>query len=524
MKRNLTTLITFLSLCAAPLVPATSSAQEQKEPKSQHIHYRLFDLGTLGGNNSNTALSFFFGTVAQSLSKDGTFAGQSETSIPDPFAPNCFNSDCLASHAIEWKNGKTTDLGALSGLAGLSALTTWISGSGLIVGFSENGEIDPFTGIPSARGVIWKHGEISDLGALKGGYESIANAVNDQGLVVGYANNSVPDFNSLAGLGSQTRAVFWHHGAISDLGTLGGTDAVALFINDQGQIVGQSYTKDSVPPPVPHCTDYPLSLHAFFWENGRMQDLNTLGGTCAFAYALNNHGQVVGQANLAGDQFSHPFLWEHGVMKDLGGLGGTYGYAGWLNDSGEVVGSATNEGDQAFLAFRWKDGLMTNLGTLSGDACSVSDAINSSGKVVGGSGLSFPANFPACTDLFEHAVLWEDGQIIDLNLVVTIPSELTLNEATFINDRGEITGFGSLANGDTHAFVLIPCDGDHPAVESCDYNPVGAVTEAEVRPARVNQTPATSPVKVPPAEMVTRFHSLRPGRNHRYETSQTSPK
>ena len=162
-----------------------------------------------------------------------------------------------------------------------------------------------------------------------------------------------------------------------------------------------------------------------------MVDLGTLGGSCAFAGSLNNRGEVVGQATLDGDQEDHPFIWEQGKMKDLGALGGTYGYAAWLNDSGEVVGGATNEGDQAFLAFHWKNGKMTNLGTLPGNVCSVSDAINSSGQVVGGSGISESAYFPACTDSVEHAFLSENGRMIDLNRFVPDSSRSDPERSSF---------------------------------------------------------------------------------------------
>ena len=55
---------------------------------------------------------------------------------------------------------------------------------------------------PAVHGVVWNHGEIFDLGTLKGGYESIANAVNNQGQIVGYANNAVldPEFNRWTGI------------------------------------------------------------------------------------------------------------------------------------------------------------------------------------------------------------------------------------------------------------------------------------------------------------------------------------
>jgi probable HAF family extracellular repeat protein len=436
------------------------SAAVSPASRELHIRYKLVDLGTLGGPNSNPALPFFEGVAVPSLSQLGTFAGQAENSTPDPFNPNCFNVDCYVSHAIKWQSGIRTDLGALPGPAGLSSAATWISDNGLIVGFSENGEVDPFTGIQSVHGVVWNHEEILDLGTLKGGYESIANAVNRQGQIVGYANNAVLDPNSIAGLGSQTRAVAWSNGRIYDLGTLGGTDAVALYVNARGLIVGESYTSSSVPPQTPECGGSPLTLHAFIWENGQMTDLKTLGGSCASAFALNNRGQVVGGATIAGDAESHAFLWERGVMKDLGTLGGTHSYAGWLNDSGQVVGAVSNQGDKALLASSWKDGAITNLGTLAGDTCSAADAINSQGQIVGGSGFFDAPFFSACTDPVEHAVLWESGKVYDLNLLATPSNDLTLSEATFINDRGEISGFGTLPSGDQHAFLLIPCGQD----------------------------------------------------------------
>ena len=58
--------------------------------------------------------------------------------------------------------------------------------------------------------------------------------------------------------------------------------------------------------------------------------------------------------------------------------------------------------------------------------------------------------------------------MVDLNDLVST-ADMTLTGG-FINDRGEITGFGVLAHGDLHAFLLIPCDENHPDVEGCDYS------------------------------------------------------
>jgi probable HAF family extracellular repeat protein len=451
----------LLALLASLAQPVGIMAQDNKAPGGMHRQYQFIDLGTLGGPNSYLPLlpPYRDFLPSASLSRSGTFAGSADTATADPYSPLCFNGDCFVSHAVAWKNSSLTDLGALPGPAGSSSAATWISKNGLIAGFSQNGEFDPLIGAPASLGVLWRDGQIINLGMLEGGYESLAFAVNNSGQVVGSASNLVSDPNSLWGTATQARAFLWENGVMQDLGTLpGGTDAMAFLINERGQIVGQSYAANSIVPPAIGCVDSPLTLYGFFWEKGQMTDIGTLGGHCAFPYSLNNRGQVVGQANLAGDIRSHPFLWQPGkTMTDLGTLGGTYGYAEWLNDAGTVVGSATNLDDQALLAFRWDKGTMANLGALPGNACSAGDAINSSGQIVGGSGFYAAPFFSACTDPVEHAVLWDNGQTVDLNNFVPLGTDLTLNEAFFINERGEISGIGTVSNGDQHTFVLIPC-------------------------------------------------------------------
>ena len=458
------TCLSAITLAVFGVLVTTLSAAAQELPQQnekKHHQYQLVDLGTLGGPNSYLPGGFFEGFATQSLSAAGTFAGEADTAIPDPYEV-CFNANCMVGHAVQWRGGSLTDLGTLPGTGDLSSTPTWVSTNGLIAGISENGEIDPtLPGFPELRAVLWKHGRITDLGTLEGGYESLAAAVNSRGQVVGLADNAVPDDYSIVGLPTQTRAFRWNNGAMQDVGTLpGGTDAIALMINEGGQIVGQSYTGDSVPPPPSGvCFDFPLTLHGFFWDNGKMVDLGTLGGSCTAAYALNNRGQVVGESALSEDQTTHPYIWERNKMTDLGTLGGAHGYASWLNDSGTVVGVAAPPGDRALMAFVWKHGTISNLGVLPGNGCSGANSINAKGQIVGGSGFNVVDFFADCNDPVEHAVLWENGKILDLNNFVPPGSDLTLNEAFFINDSGEISGLGTLSDGSQHAFLLIPCGG-----------------------------------------------------------------
>ena len=111
---------------------------------------------------------------------------------------------------------------------------------------------------------------------------------------------------------------------------------------------------------------------------------------------------------------------------------------------------------------------MTDLGTIAGTDISNVAAINSRSQVVGESFTS---------DSSVHdAFLWEQGSLADLNSLVSPPSAVHLIEGVDINDRGEIAGVGFLPSGEMHAFLLIPCDENHPDIEGCDYSPVEAST------------------------------------------------
>jgi hypothetical protein len=60
------------------------------------------------------------------------------------------------------------------------------------------------------------------------------------------------------------------------------------------------------------------------------------------------------------------------------------------------------------------------------------------------------------------AVLWENGRMTNLNTIIPAGSPLFLMEALSINDRGQIAGFGRLANGEHRGFVLTPSEENAP--------------------------------------------------------------
>ncbi len=499
------------------------------QQSAKHHHYKLVDAGTFGGPEGSI---FFSNPSSPALNNKGMLVGVSDTSAPDPFAPDCF-FDCFVDLGFLLQDGVVIPLEPLPGAAGLSTWGVAINVSGWIAGQSQTGAVDPSTGWPETSAVIWKHGRVTNLGAL-GGTQGVGYAINDLGQVIGASLTATADpfanspLNACLLCGgetfsgstifipatTETHAFLWQNGTMRDLRTLGGPDSNAFSMNDRGEVAGWSFTSFVANPS----TGVP-TVDPFFWssEDG-MIDLGGFGGTYGSVAWINNVGKVAGASNLPGDATEHPFTWSKSEgMKDLGTLGGTFGHPDWINDAGEVVGYATILNDQTGHAFLWRNGKMIDLGTLGTDPQSESVSINSRGQVAGETFTN------GGVDL--RGFLWENGgPIVDLNTLIVPGSTTYVTAALLINDRGEI-GCVGLDPGDTaeHACLLIPCDENHPGIEGCDYRLLDSSTAVEVQPAHISEVPTVSPTKLPATEQLPRFRSSMAGRNRHYGPPLASP-
>jgi len=433
-SRRFTRIIAMTLFALAIPVAVTAQNNAVQEKHTKHHQYKVVDLGTFGGPGSEGA------GQSRTLNPHGVVVGGADTpnANPNPGCSTPYFPDCFVQHAFQFRHGTLTDLGTLPG--GINSFSFGINANGWVVGVSENGVTDPVLGIPEYDAVLWRNGQIKNLGIL-GGNESLATDVNDRGQVVGFAANAVPDPVSMAGWATETRPFLWEHGVMRDLDTLGGSDGMAFTINERGQIMGQYYVKSTT------------TIDPIFWdEDGTAVDLGTFGGTFGTTYWINNRGQVVGYSNLPGDATHHGFVWDRGTFTDLGTLGGDLSEAYGINDDGLVTGRADMPGSLAHHGFLWRDGVMTDLGVINNDPCSTGTSINSSGQIVGDAGVCFVGG---------DAWLWEnDGPMVDLNTLALPGSGLHLADAIMINDRGEIVCAGVLPSGVRHAVLLIPVDKD----------------------------------------------------------------
>jgi probable HAF family extracellular repeat protein len=379
------------------------SAQDSEH--SSPAHYRVYNLGTLGGSAS----------IGNTINNRSVALGSAN--LPG-------NSTV---HATAWFYGLRFDLGTLGGSnSGVEFPNR--NDFGEIVGISETNVVNPlgeqwscsafFPTITGniCLGFVWQWGEMRALPTL-GGYDGFAAALNNRGQIVGWAENKVHDSTCVSPQVLQFEAVVWgpEKDQIRELPPVqGDQDGAATAINEKGQIVGISGTCDVAVGAF-------SAKHALLWEDGRVINLPTLGGAgWNTPYAINNRGEIVGFADLPGD----------------------------------VSGGMLTPNFHAVL---WtKDHAIHDLGTLPGDTISEATGINDQGQIVG---VSFPSS---------HAFIWQDGVMTDLNTLIPSDSPLALISTGDINDRGEITGEACvLSNGvctsasEQPAFLAIPdCDRD----------------------------------------------------------------
>lgn len=231
------------------------------------------------------------------------------------------------------------------------------------------------------------------------------------------ARTDATDINNsgqVVGSDSSGAALTWINGSVERLAEFSNIpnaeSYTALAINDHNQIVGQATLKNVGSP-------FPSTRHdAVMWDNGQITNLGAdpIITGISRAQDINNLGQVVGYSET--EIGIHATLWHDGdavVIGDpsiaSGNFPGPQSSAQAINDLGQVVGFAqSNNGSFGFI---W-------------------DGAN---------------GFQNLEDLIDPSLGWSFDAAYD------------------INNLGQITGWGTNAQGQSRAFLLTPENSVLPA-------------------------------------------------------------
>jgi probable HAF family extracellular repeat protein len=307
---------------------------------------------------------------------------------------------------------------------------------------------------------------ITDLGTL-GGESSYAYGMNDSGQIVG---RSKDEFD--------VRHAFIYEGGVMSVLIDEAASSEAIAINNSGQVTGEMY--DNCVAVNSYCS--------YLFDDDTAIEIDGLGGGNTQAAAISTTGQVVGIGGAANNEY-HAFLYEDDVTIDIGTLGGSFSQARGVN-AGKVVGLSTTENDAAVRAFVYDIGteIMSDLGTLPDSIECQADAIAASGDITGSciliNGERHPFLYDGSTmtdlgvlgigcDTFAvnsvgevvgtywteesvyHAFIYTDSQLNDLNDLIPSESGWVLEQATSINNNGQVVGYGWI-DGTIHGFLLDP--------------------------------------------------------------------
>ncbi len=437
---------------------------------AQAVSFEFHELGSLGTSSTGSSYTTTSGNGA--LNSSGQAVGSSTT-----YSATDTN---LGSNAFVWNSATgIRDLGNMgsnaSGTGGYG-YANGINDAGQVIGGGTKYEADgSYVG---GAAFFWDptHGrqEIAGFGGT-----TTANGINAFGEVA--AHGTLVDSSGFY-LGSQ--AFRWSSGDAPQLlenfgqSATGQISTSAVAINDAGQIAGYGSIYDA--------SGNSLGTQAIRWEaDGTGQLLGHLGTNSAGAATsrsvdINASGAVLAEGDIfdsAGKNKGRGgFYWdETGGVQNVGNLGEdsggySYTYVYDMNDSGQVTGysnvydaAGTKTSRNAFIWDATKG--MIDLGVLALDANggggSFARAINASGLVVGASN-DYDQNG---ISLGVRAVLWDAcHNILDLNDYVDASLGWTLQQATAINDSGDILGWGTNAQGNRSAFVMFAKDLDL----SCD--------------------------------------------------------
>lgn len=279
------------------------------------------------------------------------------------------------------------------------------------------------------------------------------------------------------------------------------TKFVPQRVTELGQVVGLSKAPETEVSAVPfqRWRSWLWTPEAFGTLHAGMNDNGQAAGPVPTSIATNTSLVTTGRFNFGG---GYPwtggvaYTTSRGVRRNLGALTPGAESAGLgINGDGEVVGSSqvSSASFSACVPVRFTDHGPVELPRLQGFVGGRADGINDRGVIVG----SVLAGSLAGWGRFEYealpllyitensrAVVWRNGEVIDLNTLLEGDDGWTIRTAKDVANNGQIVGTATDAAGRLRIVLLSPViaapDGE-PATAERVGSFVGAYFDANIR-------------------------------------------
>ena len=286
--------------------------------------YDIIELGVLPGLDYSSP---------DAINNDGLVAG------------TCFLRGNPGFAGFVWENGVMQALAERTGQPGNINFPSDVNNSGVIVGGSSE-----FEGPSTAFRI--KGTSFEDLGTIDDLPNAIAQAINDDGVIVGWCTDSIYTQNPF----KPARAVIWTDGQITRLETNSANESHARGLNAAGDFVGDATWNGA--------------SQAVVWIEGQVKLLPQFSSEIPddMAVGINSDRTVIGNSNLyAGQSVTvSPWAWSPGMAapQALAVPGDASSVtANAINDAGWIIGTVRGQsGSESGLL--WRDGEMIELTNL----------------------------------------------------------------------------------------------------------------------------------------------------------------
>jgi uncharacterized membrane protein len=230
----------------------------------------------------------------------------------------------------------------------------------------------------------------------------------------------------------------------------GGTNSYANAVNAYNVVCGTRYSTGN-------------TRRAFRWsEADGITDIGLVEGYSTEGSDINDHGDMTLSTGVAGEGY-YGYLWENGRVTNLGPIpGGFASHPSAINARQQIIASVVVQFVPEFVvrAGVYDHGHWIELPPLPGQAISAPIGITDGGLVTGASKITSESQL-------WRAVVWIDGEPVDLNSITSPPGSIYLQFGGPVGGNGFMVA-NAIGNGGNPTCTLLSPMGSNSGDTDCN--------------------------------------------------------